>query len=309
MPPKARSRLNLKASKSKMKAEAAAKAAEEARIREEERKREEERLAIIAAEKAKFDAELKERLSTPQGQLNDLLRFLDSVPLTRKCVKKLERELSDGVAIAEIISHFCPDICDGSRYFEYSSAENKRSNWDHLNRKVFPELGFQLTPSTITNLIRPYDCGKFQSGCSRQPLIYEVLRKVREGIGCENPEVYEYRKIPESEQVPCKAPVKPKFVRRPRVTEDKPPYSKIEIQIAQGKFDQEDQQLECARAAALSSCYTIPCQCGDMEGNDCNSMTDWVKFQGPGGGILFEEQCSGDYATQPMDPPQQCWKL
>ncbi|XP_035705364.1 uncharacterized protein LOC118434899 [Folsomia candida] len=277
--------------KAKKKAEEEARLAEEARVREEERAKEEARLAAKAAEKAKIDAEIRAQLSSPEGQLRDLTKWLSSVPLSKKCYKRMDRELSDGVAVAEIIAHYCPDICDVRQYYPWNSSRNKRSNWDALNRKVFPELGFQLKDDLIENVVQPFSCRKYKL-CSDEPLIYKVLRQVRDGIARINPSVYDYRKLPDFKSaVPiCEAPVKPnnQFKRKPRVDLDSsPPFSKIEIQIANGMFDEEDKKNE------ENQKYDYFGQAengnGYCEFGATGNVIDWVEFHGCGGEIVFDE--------------------
>jgi hypothetical protein len=78
------------------------------------------------------------------------------------------------VLVAEIIAHYCPDLVDTRHFFRCYSYANKYSNWDFLNRKVFPELGFELKKAVIYNLIRPFGCGKHDPLCSKTPAIYSV---------------------------------------------------------------------------------------------------------------------------------------
>jgi hypothetical protein len=88
----------------------------------------------------------------------------------------MSKTFYDIVLVAEIIANYCPDICNKKQYFTWYSSANKHCNWEALNRKVFPELGFSLSNEQICALIKPWGSGGSfcQNTLGGEPYIYEV---------------------------------------------------------------------------------------------------------------------------------------
>uniref|UniRef100_A0A1Q3FT99 Putative sperm flagellar protein 1 n=1 Tax=Culex tarsalis TaxID=7177 RepID=A0A1Q3FT99_CULTA len=64
-------------------------------------------------------------------------------------IKKLSRDMSDGVLVAEIVHQLFPRLVDLHNYTRGFSLARKLDNWDTLNRKVFKKLELGLTPEVI----------------------------------------------------------------------------------------------------------------------------------------------------------------
>lgn len=70
---------------------------------------------------------------------NDIMfiyEWVDSVPLSRP-KKNIARDFSDGVMMAEIIKHACPNLVDLHNYPAAHSTTQKLYNWNTLNRKIY----------------------------------------------------------------------------------------------------------------------------------------------------------------------------
>ena len=84
-------------------------------------------------------------------QLEDLYQWIDQIPLTRR-KKNLSRDFSDGVLMAEVVSHFFPRLVDLHNYDQAMRVDTKIYNWKTLNTKVLKKLKFNLDTDTITAL-------------------------------------------------------------------------------------------------------------------------------------------------------------
>jgi hypothetical protein len=86
-----------------------------------------------------------------ERELQELLQWVDRVPLSRE-KRNISRDLSDGVAVAEIIRHFFPKLVEIHQYTPSNGTPAKEKNWFHLNRRVFSKLGFELHADVIHGL-------------------------------------------------------------------------------------------------------------------------------------------------------------
>ncbi|XP_021945069.1 sperm flagellar protein 1 [Folsomia candida] len=77
-----------------------------------------------------------------------LTTWLETIPFS-KSWKNVPRDFSDGVLLAELISHFFPKLIELHNYTPAFGANLKRNNWELLNRKVLPKLGIKLLSETI----------------------------------------------------------------------------------------------------------------------------------------------------------------
>ena len=59
------------------------------------------------------------------------------------------RDFADGVLVAEIVSHFHPNLVELHNYANTSSVSQKQYNWNTLNLKVFKKLGFGINKRDI----------------------------------------------------------------------------------------------------------------------------------------------------------------
>ncbi len=69
---------------------------------------------------------------------------MDKVPL-KKVKKNLNRDFADCSAMSEVIKFYLPasnkGMIDLHNYIHGNSVQDKRSNWQVLNRKVLSKLG------------------------------------------------------------------------------------------------------------------------------------------------------------------------
>jgi hypothetical protein len=105
-----------------------------------------------------------------------------------------------------------------------------------------------------------------------------LLNRIKEGIEKLNPSIYDYRQPDfKPKELPEEAPKKIK--RIPRVDLDvKPPYSKIEIQIANGLFDDYKKNQDEDECCKITTCYSTH-----------DNLYDWVEISGFGGEIKYDE--------------------
>ena len=84
-------------------------------------------------------------------QLDELYQWVDTIPLSRR-KRNLVRDFSDGVLMAEVISHFYPKMVDLFNYSQALRVDSKIYNWKTLNTKVLKKLSMGLDTETIINL-------------------------------------------------------------------------------------------------------------------------------------------------------------
>ncbi|XP_065843937.1 sperm flagellar protein 1-like isoform X2 [Oscarella lobularis] len=81
--------------------------------------------------------------------LQQLYTWIDEIPLSRP-KKNISRDFSDGVLAAEVVKHFLPRLVDLHNYTPANAKEQKKRNWQTLNRKVFCKLNFNV-PDEVVN--------------------------------------------------------------------------------------------------------------------------------------------------------------
>lgn len=67
-----------------------------------------------------------------EDQLNIIYNWVDEIPLS-KPKRNISRDFSDGVLVAEVIAHFCPQLIELHNYSSANSVKIKFYNWDTLN--------------------------------------------------------------------------------------------------------------------------------------------------------------------------------
>ncbi|CAK6951571.1 sperm flagellar protein 1 [Scomber scombrus] len=92
-----------------------------------------------------MDRELSEE------ELQELYAWIDKIPLSRP-KRHITRDFSDGVMAAEVVRHFFPKLVDLHNYIPANSTQQKLSNWNLLNRKVFSKLNFQMPEETVKKI-------------------------------------------------------------------------------------------------------------------------------------------------------------
>ena len=86
-----------------------------------------------------------------EGLLEDLYLWIDSLPLSRP-KKRIERDFSDAILIAEIVRYYIPDLVEMHNYTPANSAQQKKANWGILNKKVLAHFGLDLPDVIIAGL-------------------------------------------------------------------------------------------------------------------------------------------------------------
>ncbi|XP_031159987.1 sperm flagellar protein 1 isoform X2 [Sander lucioperca] len=111
-----------------------------------------------------MDRELNEE------ELQDLYAWIDKISLSRP-KRNITRDFSDGVMAAEVVKYFFPKFVDLHNYIPANSTQQKLSNWDLLNRKVFSKLTFHVPEETVKRIV-----------LSTAGVIEPVLNALREKI-------------------------------------------------------------------------------------------------------------------------------
>uniref|UniRef100_A0A914Y2Y2 Calponin-homology (CH) domain-containing protein n=1 Tax=Panagrolaimus superbus TaxID=310955 RepID=A0A914Y2Y2_9BILA len=83
--------------------------------------------------------------------LDDVYQWIGNLPLS-KPVRNISKDLSDGVLIAEIVSHYLPRYIAVNNFTHVNSVALKRYNWETLQKMVFKYLNFQLSDEQIRSL-------------------------------------------------------------------------------------------------------------------------------------------------------------
>ncbi|GBF94311.1 hypothetical protein Rsub_06933 [Raphidocelis subcapitata] len=82
-------------------------------------------------------------MDVSEDELQSLYTWVDEIPLSRP-KRNIARDFSDGVLVAEVVSHFFPKVVELHNYSSANSMQQKLYNWNTLNNKVFRKLGFRL---------------------------------------------------------------------------------------------------------------------------------------------------------------------
>mmetsp|Transcript_26420 Transcript_26420/g.26670 ORF Transcript_26420/g.26670 Transcript_26420/m.26670 type:complete len:211 (+) Transcript_26420:111-743(+) len=93
--------------------------------------------------------------STPDltdEQLRALYAWIDAIPLSRP-KRNITRDFSDGVMLAEVVAAYFPQLVELHNYSPASSVQAKIYNFDTLNQKVLKRFGYQLTRSSIEDIV------------------------------------------------------------------------------------------------------------------------------------------------------------
>lgn len=113
-------------------------------------------------------------------ELEAILKWIDSFTLSRSS-KKLCRDFSDAVLLAEILKFELPKLVDMHNYTACNSIQGKIKNWSTLNRKVLKKLNIHLREEEIERL------AKAEMNCIEE-VLFNVMNRVRVAKSCENEE-------------------------------------------------------------------------------------------------------------------------
>ncbi|XP_055598606.1 sperm flagellar protein 1-like [Uranotaenia lowii] len=92
---------------------------------------------------------------TPEEKQN-VLRWLQQFRFSSP-IRKLSRDLSDGVLVAEMLHQIFPRLVELHNYTKGFAPSRKLDNWDTLNRKVFKKLEIELTPDVLQAIVGQQD--------------------------------------------------------------------------------------------------------------------------------------------------------
>ncbi|XP_070772676.1 sperm flagellar protein 1 [Enoplosus armatus] len=87
-----------------------------------------------------------------EEELQDFYAWIDKIPLSRP-KRHITRDFSDGVMAAEVVKCFFPKLVDLHNYIPANSTQQKLSNWNLLNRKVFSKLNFLVPEETVKRIV------------------------------------------------------------------------------------------------------------------------------------------------------------
>ncbi|XP_078145012.1 sperm flagellar protein 1 [Centroberyx gerrardi] len=87
-----------------------------------------------------------------EEELQDLYAWIDKIPLSRP-KRHITRDFSDGVMAAEVVKYFFPKLVELHNYSPANSTQQKLSNWNILNRKVFSKLNFHVAEETVKRIV------------------------------------------------------------------------------------------------------------------------------------------------------------
>lgn len=87
------------------------------------------------------------------NELEEILKWIDGFALSRSS-KKLSRDFSDAVLLAEILKYELPKVVDLHNYTGCNAIQGKIDNWNILNRKVLKKLHVHLTKEEMEMLAR-----------------------------------------------------------------------------------------------------------------------------------------------------------
>ncbi|XP_034837416.1 sperm flagellar protein 1-like [Maniola hyperantus] len=87
----------------------------------------------------------------PLSDIEDVLAWVDTFKLSRP-TKKINRDFSDAVLLAEILSVHYPKLVEMHNYPPRNSHSLKLNNWMTLNRKVLKKLKLNLCCNTMEQL-------------------------------------------------------------------------------------------------------------------------------------------------------------
>ena len=107
-----------------------------------------------------------------ENEMLEMYEWVDSFTLSNP-KKIISREFSDGVLYAEIIKKNIPNLVQLVNYVPTMNNEQKKINWNTLNKKVLSKLGFQISKSDIEGIIQ---CKSFLI----EKVLIKLYKKIKE---------------------------------------------------------------------------------------------------------------------------------
>uniref|UniRef100_A0A182KAS8 Calponin-homology (CH) domain-containing protein n=1 Tax=Anopheles christyi TaxID=43041 RepID=A0A182KAS8_9DIPT len=93
----------------------------------------------------------KKSIQLSTQELIDVYHWVKKFILS-KDIKNINRDLADGVLVAEILKHLYPKLVDLHNYTKCNATRNKLDNWQTLNRKVLSRLNIYLDDELMGDL-------------------------------------------------------------------------------------------------------------------------------------------------------------
>lgn len=103
-------------------------------------------------------------------ELEAVLKWVDSFELSR-CRRKLNRDFSDGVLLAEMLKFEFPNLVELHNYSGCFAVQGKIENWKILNRKVLKKLQINLKLEEIETL------AKGDTNCIEE-VLFRIMKQV-----------------------------------------------------------------------------------------------------------------------------------
>uniref|UniRef100_A0A336LRC7 CSON001766 protein n=1 Tax=Culicoides sonorensis TaxID=179676 RepID=A0A336LRC7_CULSO len=101
----------------------------------------------------------------------ELIKWIETFPLSRPS-KRLGRDFSDGVLLAEILKSVFPKLVDLHNYQPCNSIQQKINNWTTLERKILRKIDVELNESTISKLAEA-------DAYVMKKVLYDVMKKIQ----------------------------------------------------------------------------------------------------------------------------------
>ncbi|XP_050078742.1 sperm flagellar protein 1-like [Anopheles maculipalpis] len=93
----------------------------------------------------------KKSIELSTQELIEVYKWVKKFNLSKE-IKNINRDLSDGVLVAEILKHLYPKLVELHNYTRCNAIRNKLDNWQTLNRKVFRRLNIYLDDEMMGEL-------------------------------------------------------------------------------------------------------------------------------------------------------------
>ena len=107
-----------------------------------------------------------------ENEMLEMYEWVDSFTLSNP-KKIISRDFSDGVLYAELIKKNIPNLVQLVNYVPTMNNEQKKINWNTLNKKVLSKLGFQISKSDIEGIIQ---CKSFLI----EKVLIKLYKKIKE---------------------------------------------------------------------------------------------------------------------------------
>jgi uncharacterized coiled-coil protein SlyX len=87
-----------------------------------------------------------------EDDIQMIYEWIDEIPLSRP-KRNITRDFADGAMLAEVIKNYHPRLVELHNYPLAHNSQQKTSNWNILNTKVFKKMGFQISRNDIDKIV------------------------------------------------------------------------------------------------------------------------------------------------------------